>query len=79
MADDSEENRFLIRGYLKSSGCVIDEVENGAQAVEQFKQRAYDIVLMDAEMPVMDGYSATREIRALGSDAHFPTYRPCLP
>ncbi len=66
LADDSEENRFLIRGYLKGSGSVIDEVENGAQAVQQFKQQAYDIVLMDAEMPVMDGYSATREIRALG-------------
>ena len=71
LADDSEENRFLIRGYLKDSGCVIDEVENGAQAVEQFKQRAYDVVLMDAEMPVMDGYSATREIRTLGATPIF--------
>ncbi len=67
LADDSEENRFLIRGYLKDSGSTIDEVENGAQAVEQFKQCAYDIVLMDAEMPVLDGYSATREIRANAS------------
>ncbi len=67
LADDSEENRFLIRGYLKDSGSVIDEVENGAQAVDQFKHSAYDIVLMDAEMPVLDGYSATRQIRALGS------------
>lgn len=67
LADDSEENRFLIRGYLKNSGSLIDEVENGARAVEQFKKYAYDIVLMDAEMPVLDGYSATREIRALAS------------
>ena len=64
LADDSEENRFLIRGYLKDSGCTIDEVENGAQAVDRFKQSCYDLVLMDAEMPVLDGYSATREIRA---------------
>jgi CheY-like chemotaxis protein len=71
LADDSEENRFLIRGYLKDSGCIIDEVENGAQAVEQFKQGAYDVVLMDAEMPVLDGYSATREIRALGATPIF--------
>ncbi len=65
LADDSEENRFLIRGYLKDSACSIDEVENGAQAVEQFKQRAYDVVLMDGEMPELDGYSATRAMRAL--------------
>ncbi len=67
LADDSEENRFLIRGYLKNSGCLIDEVENGAQAVQQFKLHPYDIVLMDAEMPILDGYSATREIRALSA------------
>ena len=71
LADDSEENRFLICGYLKDSGSIIDEVENGAQAVEQFKQHSYDVVLMDAEMPVLDGYSATREIRALGSTPIF--------
>ncbi len=64
LADDSAENRFLIRGYLKGSGCIIDEVENGAQAVEHFKQRAYDVVLLDGEMPELDGYAATRAIRA---------------
>jgi signal transduction histidine kinase len=71
LADDSEENRFLIRGYLKGSGSVIDEVENGALAVERFKQGSYDVVLMDAEMPVLDGYSATREIRRLGATPIF--------
>jgi signal transduction histidine kinase/CheY-like chemotaxis protein len=71
LADDSPENRFLIRGYLKDSGCIVDEVENGAQAVERFKQRAYDIVLMDAEMPVLDGYCATREIRSLATTPIF--------
>jgi signal transduction histidine kinase/CheY-like chemotaxis protein/HPt (histidine-containing phosphotransfer) domain-containing protein len=65
LADDSEENRFLIRGYLKDFPCSIDEVENGALAVERFKQHAYDAVLMDAEMPVLDGYAATREMRAI--------------
>jgi CheY-like chemotaxis protein len=64
LADDAEENRFLIRGYLKGSACIIDEVENGALALEQFKQHVYDVVLMDTEMPVLDGYSATRAMRA---------------
>jgi signal transduction histidine kinase/CheY-like chemotaxis protein len=64
LADDSEDNRFLIREYLKESGCLIDEVENGALAVEKFKSGAYDLVLTDAEMPVLDGYSATQRMRA---------------
>jgi signal transduction histidine kinase/CheY-like chemotaxis protein len=68
LADDSEDNRFLVRGYLRDTGCVIDEVGNGAEAVEKFKQGAYDVVLMDAEMPVLDGYSATRAMRAIESD-----------
>ena len=65
LADDSAENRFLIRGYLKDSACLIDEVENGALAVEQFRQRGYDLVLIDSEMPVLDGYSAVQAIRAI--------------
>jgi len=64
LADDSEDNRFLILSYLKLSGSAIDVAENGAVAVELFQARKYDIVLMDVEMPVMDGYAATRAIRA---------------
>ena len=65
LADDSEDNRFLILSYLKLSGSAIDVAENGAVAMELFRARQYDIVLMDVEMPVMDGYTATRAIRAL--------------
>jgi len=64
LADDMADNRFLIRGYLKSTGYLIDEAENGAVAVEKFKEGAYDVVLIDCEMPVLDGFSATREMRA---------------
>jgi CheY-like chemotaxis protein len=64
LADDSEDNRFLILSYLKLSGSAIDVAENGAVAMELFRNRQYDIVLMDVEMPVMDGYTATRAIRA---------------
>ena len=65
LADDSPENRFLICGYLKESGSMIEEVENGAEAVDKFTRGDYDVVLLDAEMPVMDGYEAARAIRAL--------------
>jgi len=65
LADDSAENRFLIRSYLEGSGSVIDEVDDGAPAVERFAQRAYDLVLLDSDMPVLDGYSAAVKIRAI--------------
>jgi len=64
LADDSEDNRFLVRGYLKDTSCILDEVENGEEVLEAFRKGIYDIVLTDAEMPVMDGYTATRAMRA---------------
>jgi CheY-like chemotaxis protein len=63
LADDNEDNRLLVRVYFKNTVCQIDMAENGAIAVEKFKAGFYDIVFMDMEMPVMDGYSATGEIR----------------
>ena len=66
VADDGEENRLLINGYLKNTGYVVDEAENGSIAVEKFqKQGGYDLVLTDAEMPELDGYGATRAMRAI--------------
>ena len=54
---------MLITAFLKKMPFCIDEVENGALAVEHFKTRKYDLVLMDIQMPVMDGHAATRAIR----------------
>jgi signal transduction histidine kinase len=65
LADDSDDSRFLILSYLKPSGSVVQVAEDGASAVAMFRDRAYDVVLMDIEMPGMDGYAATREIRRL--------------
>jgi signal transduction histidine kinase/DNA-binding response OmpR family regulator len=65
LVDDSEDNRFLFVSYLKNTPCTVDLAENGEQAVERFRQAQYDVVLMDVEMPIMDGYTATREIRKL--------------
>ncbi len=65
LADDSEDNRFLILSYLKDTGCIVDLAENGAIAVARFESERYDIVLMDVEMPVLDGYTAVRRIREL--------------
>jgi signal transduction histidine kinase/CheY-like chemotaxis protein/HPt (histidine-containing phosphotransfer) domain-containing protein len=68
LADDSEDNRFLVRGYLRDTGCVIDEADNGADALEKFKHSIYDVILMDTEMPRLDGYSATRAMRAFENE-----------
>ena len=63
LADDSEDNRFLILSYLKQSQAKIEIAENGEIAARMFRSGHYDLVLMDVEMPVMDGYAATQEIR----------------
>ncbi len=63
LADDSADNRLLITAYLKKSRYVLDEVENGQMALDRFMTRAYDVVLMDIQMPVLDGYGAVRMIR----------------
>ncbi len=68
LADDSPDNRLLIAAYLKKSAYSLDEVEDGQAALDHFMTRAYDVVLMDIQMPVLDGYGAVREIRRWEAD-----------
>ena len=63
LVDDNENNRMLIQTFLKKTPYTIDTSENGEKAVEKFKSDQYNLVLMDIEMPVMDGYTATGKIR----------------
>ncbi|ODV13398.1 MAG: hypothetical protein ABT20_02170 [Rubrivivax sp. SCN 70-15] len=64
VAEDNPINREVIGELLHSAGLVVETVEDGAAAVERALTRAYALVLMDVQMPVMDGLAATRAIRA---------------
>jgi|GEM_PF-3833411 len=63
VVDDNEINRMVAVEHLKHLGCIADTATNGAEAVDAVSHKAYALVLMDCQMPVMDGYNATRVIR----------------
>ncbi len=65
MADDAAANRELVSAILRNLGLEIDTVADGAEAVHAAHSGLYDLVLMDVHMPVMDGLTATREIRRM--------------
>jgi CheY-like chemotaxis protein len=64
LVEDSADNRLLIQSYLKKSRCEITVAENGQTAVDRYRAGRFDIVIMDMQMPIMDGYTATKVIRA---------------
>ncbi len=63
LADDNMINQEIICGLLENSQVEIDLASNGEEAVDKFRAKRYDIILMDIQMPVMDGYKATKIIR----------------
>ncbi|WP_158284066.1 PAS domain S-box protein [Azospirillum sp. TSO22-1] len=65
VADDLDSNRTVASAILRLAGHVVDAVETGAEALDAVQHARYDLVLMDVQMPVMDGLAAARAIRAL--------------
>jgi PAS domain S-box-containing protein len=64
LVEDSPDNRIITMAYIEDTPYQMDIAENGAIACRMFKAGQYDLVLMDRQMPIMDGLTATREIRA---------------
>ncbi|HET6327670.1 MAG TPA: PAS domain S-box protein [Planctomycetaceae bacterium] len=69
VVDDGETNRKLIQFVLGRAGAKVFQAENGQQAVERALAEPFDLILMDMQMPVMDGYQATTQLRARGITA----------
>jgi PAS domain S-box-containing protein len=63
VADDSEDNRLLVAAYLEDLPCTLEFAEDGRIALDKFCSGVYDLVLMDLQMPVLDGYEAIRRMR----------------
>ncbi len=63
LADDSPDNRLIVKAFLQKTSFQIDEAENGERVVARVKNNRYDLILMDIQMPILDGFAATRAIR----------------
>ncbi len=74
IAEDSEVNRDVLLGMLADFGLEPDVAENGFEAIELYRKNRYDFIFMDCQMPLLDGYSASKRIRAqeAGSDRRVP-------
>jgi two-component system cell cycle response regulator DivK len=72
IVDDFDDTRLLLRTWLEKKGYRVVEAENGNEAIAQAESQQPDLIIMDVEMPELDGLSATRKIRALSTGKTVP-------
>lgn len=73
VAEDFIFNQELIQDIFEELGCKVDVADDGEQAIKKFQESAYDLILMDVQMPNKDGYDSTREIREIeNGKKHIP-------
>lgn len=78
VAEDNHINQILVRELLKHCGCTCDIANNGDEALTALQQNRYDLVLMDCQMPEMDGFTASREIRRREATGELHDRRPII-
>ncbi len=72
LVEDNPVNQLVAKGMLGKLGCEVTTAAHGGEALDQLEQRDFDLVLMDCNMPVMDGYEASRQIRRNGRWPQLP-------
>jgi two-component system cell cycle response regulator DivK len=72
VVEDTEDNRQIMRDLLSSAGYDLVEAQDGAEGVAMAKSQVPDLILMDIQLPVLDGYEATRRIKADPALSHIP-------
>ncbi len=78
MAEDNPTNQMFAREVISRQGWICEVVDNGRQAVESIKKTRFDIVLMDCQMPEMDGFTATAAIRRMEQETSVPVSTPII-